>query len=52
MTVFVSFSTAIRIVFWLVVAGIVAGGLLLGHVDGEPVERGEGVTVHADPRGH
>ena len=52
MTVFVSFSVVFRFVLWLIVAGALAGAMLVGHAAEEPVEHGEGVTVHADTRDH
>ncbi|HEX2131099.1 MAG TPA: hypothetical protein VHH15_06020 [Actinophytocola sp.] len=42
MTVLVSFSTVLRFALWLVVAGIVAGALLLGQPTDAPAGSGEG----------
>jgi hypothetical protein len=50
MHVWVSFSGVFRFVLWLLVAGILAGVLIVGESGDEPVGQGEGVTFHADTR--
>lgn len=51
MQVFVSFSTIVRFVFWLAIAGILAGALLFNESTGsEPTVPADEVAVHAqDP---
>jgi hypothetical protein len=49
MQVLVSFSTIMRLVLWLALAGILAGVLLVNETAGpEPAGSGEEVVVHAD----
>jgi hypothetical protein len=48
MQVLVSFSTALRFVFWITVVAALAGGLLVAHFDEGPGGREAEVEVRAE----